>query len=70
MTRRKGELTGGRIDREWPYQVALLADQVAGKHYSVTRDFCRGLSLCPRGHTVLRENITYSVFCFADPAHR
>jgi hypothetical protein len=23
MTRRKGELTGGRIDRGWPHQVAL-----------------------------------------------
>jgi hypothetical protein len=30
MTRRKGELTGGRVDREWPYQVALPADQVGG----------------------------------------
>jgi hypothetical protein len=52
MNRRKGELTGARIDREWPYQVALLAEQVAGKNYVVARDFCRDLSLCPRGHTV------------------
>jgi hypothetical protein len=69
VTRRKGELTGSRIDREWPYQVALPADQVLGANYTVTHDFCRDLSLCARGHTVLRGNITYTVFCFADPKH-
>jgi len=26
-------------------------------------------SLCSRGHTVCRNNTTYCVFCFADPAH-
>jgi hypothetical protein len=69
VTRRKGELTGSRIDREWPHQVAIRADQVAGKNYSVPHDFCRDLSLCPRGHSVLRENVTYIVFCFADAKH-
>ena len=58
MTRRKGELTSNRIDREWPHQVALPADQVRGENYDITYDFCRGLSLCPRGHTVRREDIT------------
>ena len=36
MSRRKGELTSGRINREWPYQVALPADQLLGKNYDVT----------------------------------
>jgi hypothetical protein len=69
VSRRKGELTANRVDREWPYQVALHADQVAGKNYSVTHDFCRDLSVCPRGHSVLRGNVTYIVFCFADAEH-
>lgn len=69
MTRRKGELTPSRIDREWPYQVALRADQVSGDRYAIVHGFCRELSLCPRGHTVCRNNTTYCVFCFADPAH-
>jgi len=68
MTRRKGELTSGRIDREWPHQVALPADQVAGKNYAVTHGFCHGLSLCPRGHSVQRNGIEYHVFCFAEAA--
>jgi hypothetical protein len=32
MSRRRGELTSGsRINREWPHQVALPADQLLGK---------------------------------------
>jgi hypothetical protein len=69
MSRRKGELTAGRIDREWPHQVALQADPVAGENYIVARDFCRDLSLCPRGHSVQRDRREYRVFCFSDPAH-
>jgi hypothetical protein len=69
MTRPKGELTGARIDREWPYQVAVPADHVAGESYKITHNFCRDLSLCTRGHSVRRDGIEYRVFCFADPAH-
>jgi hypothetical protein len=67
MTRRKGELTASRIDRDWPHQVALPADRVVGENYSITHDFCRSLSLCPRGHSVVRGSVTYVIFCFAEP---
>jgi hypothetical protein len=30
MTRRKGELSKSTIDREWPHQVALRADECTG----------------------------------------
>ena len=69
MTRRKGEITSRRIDRDWPHQVALRAEQVKGENYRITHDFCRDLSLAPRGHTVRSGNGDYIVFCFADPAH-
>jgi hypothetical protein len=62
-------MTATKIDREWPYQVAPPADHVLGPNYCVTHDFCRGLSLCPRGRTVLRGSVNYTIFCFADPAH-
>jgi hypothetical protein len=69
MTHRKGELSAGRIDREWPHQVAMRADQTMGKNHDIIHEFCRGLSLSSRGHTVRRGDIVYRVFCFADAAH-
>jgi len=35
MTRRKGELSAAGIDRGWPHQVALPADQVTGANYNI-----------------------------------
>ena len=69
MTSRKGELTPATIDREWPHQVALPADQVKGTNNAVIHEFCRGLSLCPRNHTVQRDDVTYVVYCFAESSH-
>ena len=37
---RKGELSKGTIDREWPHQVALRADRCAGHNYFTIRLFC------------------------------
>jgi hypothetical protein len=65
MVYRKGELSGHAVDREWPHQVALRAEQVAGKQYDVVHEFCRELTVCPRGHAVRRGDADYVVFCFA-----
>jgi hypothetical protein len=51
---REGELSKGTIDREWPHQVALRADFVAGRNFPIIHEFCRPLSLCPRGHFFYR----------------
>jgi hypothetical protein len=67
MIQRRSELSSNRIDREWPYQVALPAAQVMSENYSAVHRFCTGLSLCPRGHTAQRAGIDYQVFCFAEP---
>lgn len=69
MIRRKGELSRATIDRDWAYQIALPADQCTGTQYAVKHDFCRGLSLCPRGHYFRRDDRDYVVFCFAEPSH-
>jgi hypothetical protein len=69
MARRRGELSGRKIDRDWPYQVAIRADQVGGENYHIKHEFCRVLSLAPRGHSVRRGDKDYVVFCFADRAH-
>jgi hypothetical protein len=67
--RRKGELSPAGVDAGWPHQVALRADLGTGKNTAIIHEFCKGLSLCPRGHSVVWEDEWFKVYCFADPAH-
>ena len=60
MVNRKGELNKRAVDTGWPYQVALPADACTGGQYDVVHDFCRGLSLCPRGHYFRRDDVGYT----------
>jgi len=69
MVRRKGELSQAKINAGWPHQVALPADACKGAGYVATHEFCRGLSLCPRGRSFRRDDRDYVVFCFSYPAH-
>jgi hypothetical protein len=69
MVYRKGELNKRAVDIGWPYQVALPAGACTGAQYDVVHDYCRGLSLCQRGHYFRRDDIGYNVFCFAEKAH-
>jgi len=66
---RKGELSKGAIDSQWPHQVALQADSCTGTNWIVIRDFCRGLSLCSRGHYFYRDTVGYNVYCFGELEH-
>jgi hypothetical protein len=67
--RRKGELSPAMVDRDWPHQVAVPAEQCLGPSTAVIHEFCKDLSLCPRGHSVMWEDKWYQVFCFKDSAH-
>ena len=68
MSRRKGELTRAGIDRGWPHQVALSAE-LTRRDFKLIQDFCRDLSLCPRGHSVFHEGEWWNVYCFAVEDH-
>ena len=59
MINRKGELNKRAVDTGWPYQVALPADACTGVRFDLVHDFCRGLSLCPRGHYFRRDDVGY-----------
>ena len=69
MANRKGELNKRAVNTGWPYQVALPADACTGGRYDVVHDYCRGLSMCARGHYFRRDDIGYNVFCFATKEH-
>jgi hypothetical protein len=67
--RRKGELSPAGVDHGWPHQVALLENRCTGNNTVSIREFCRDLSLCPRGHSVMWNDEWYQVFCFAQREH-
>lgn len=70
MVRRKGELSRAGIDRGWPHQVAIPERISKGENYKVVHGFCEGMSLCPRGHSVVGpDNEWWNVFCFAEKEH-
>jgi hypothetical protein len=66
--RRRGELSPAGIDRGWPHQVALPARFCENGGYKEIHDFCVGLSLCTRGHSVCDDE-WFHVYCFADADH-
>lgn len=71
MSRRKGELSKGTIDREWPHQVALRSDECTGHNFRTIHYFveCEKLSHCSRGHHFYRDGICFNVHCFAEREH-
>jgi hypothetical protein len=68
MSRRKGELSSVMVDIRWPHQVALPERETLGWRYRFVHEFCRELSLCPRGHTVVYGGEYWNVFCFKEEA--
>jgi hypothetical protein len=68
MVRRKGELSAADVSRVWPHQVAVPARISVGPGYKATHDFCKELSLCPRGHSLQRDREWWNVFYFAERA--
>ena len=68
MVYRKGELSPAAVDRGWPHQVALPASVSEGCGYKIVHDFCKDLSLCPRGHAVFHDGRWFNVYCFAAAA--
>lgn len=70
MGRRKGELSSGRIDREFPHQVMVLASDCAGMAGEEKQRLAlEGLSVCTRHHSVVKDDEWRLIFCFADKAH-
>jgi hypothetical protein len=68
VMRRKGELSATRIDRDWPHQMVLKANDCLGQNDTIMRAFCEGLSLSPRGHSYVENGEWMRVWCFAEKA--
>jgi hypothetical protein len=69
VTRRKGEYTKARLDRESPYQVLLPANRCTGANSAAFAKFCRDLTLGPRHHSIVQHDQWHLVYCSAEKAH-
>jgi hypothetical protein len=69
MSRRKGELTTAKLERDWPHHVALPAEKVRGLANSETvRGFAKTLSVAPLTYLVRRgDAAAFVIFCFKTP---
>jgi hypothetical protein len=72
MSRRKGELTPSRIDREYPHQVEIEVPHMGlGNHLNEMHDFCRERGFKVKGHggrlIASDRVIDVSYWCFATP---
>jgi hypothetical protein len=65
MTRRKGEITRARLQRQWPHHVALSADKVRSVE-SIVHRFANARS-ARRTFFMRRNDRDFVVFCFAKP---
>jgi hypothetical protein len=63
MTRRKGEITRARLQRQWPHHVALSADKVRSVE-SIVHRFANARS-ARRTFLMRRNDRDFVVFCFA-----
>ena len=68
MVYRKGELSPTKIDRGGPHQVALPASASLNGGHKNIHEFCKDLSLCPRGHSVFHDGQWFNVYCFSEVA--
>jgi hypothetical protein len=65
LTRRKGEIAIGDLDRKWPYHAALLAEKVRAVNREVV--FCAAgvLSATPLTYSLRRDDKNFVVLCFS-----
>jgi hypothetical protein len=54
--KRKGELSAGRRDREWPHQIVKKANDCRTSNYDAIQRFCADLSLCPKGVSFVQDD--------------
>lgn len=68
MRRRQDWPSKWTINQEWPFRVAVRAEQIKGSGYSRMEAFCEGRSVCKRtfGYYDTEECEHRLVYCFAN----
>ena len=61
-------LSSRQIDRLYPHQIVVPCSLLSGGNYYFVRYFCDGLSVDPRGHSIVKDDQWHHVFCFRERA--
>ena len=69
MTRARGQSSRTLLNREYPHQVAVLAQKVAGKALDKVIAFHAELGVPVKTHSIRKDDRWYLVYCFADRQH-
>ena len=67
MTRARGQSSRTLLHREFPHQVAVLAQKVAGKALDKVIAFHAELGVPVKTHSIRKDDRWYLLYCFADP---
>ena len=69
MTRARGQPPRTLLDREYPHQILVLAENVGGKTFDKVSDFHAKLGITRKRRAVRRDDARYSLYCFANRKH-
>jgi hypothetical protein len=69
MTRTRGQRSRTAINREFPYQVVLPENSVAGRELDRVIGFHDKLSLPIKSRSAFQNDQWYAIYCFADKEH-
>jgi hypothetical protein len=69
MTRARGQPPRTLLDREYPHQILVLAENVGGKTLDKVSDFHAKLGITRKSRAVRKDDAWYSLYCFADREH-
>jgi hypothetical protein len=69
MTRARGPLSRTLVNREYPHQVLVRAENVGGKMLDKVTDFHVKLGIPTKSRSIRKDDACYSLYCFADRKH-
>ena len=68
MVYRKGELSKGTINRQWPH-LPFLSDSCTGAQWGSHSGVLQGHVALSGGHFFYRDTIGFNVYCFGEREH-
>ena len=69
MTRARGQLSRTLLNREYPHQVLVLAENMRSENVDKVIDFHAKLGIPTKNRSIRKDDAWYSPYCFADPDH-